>query len=218
MGIISFWFRAHRCYDAQMLKRFSTAVACLCRAHHAIPTLWVMTDVTRLPDPTDVIAALAANSAVIIRHTDAKLRRDLALRVHSLCKAHRVKLFIAEDWRLAAMLGADGVHLPEAKVTSISAGLRITRRTKRMMLTAAAHSERAIRNAKGAKCDAVFVSPVLPTRSHLTAQTLGRVKYAQWARTAHMPVIALGGITPQTLRSLNNTHTSGIAGISFTEK
>jgi thiamine-phosphate pyrophosphorylase len=206
-----------------MLKRFSTLVAGLSKPKHtfpirALPKLWVMTDVVRLPDPSPIIAQLPVNSAVVIRHPDAKIRRALAVRVHSLCKARRVKLLISDDWRSVAALGADGVHLPERSTTYMSAGLRLFHRSKRIIVTAASHSERVIHKAYVAKCDAVFVSPVLPTQSHPTTRALGRVRYAQWARGAQMPVIALGGITFNTLRSLNDTCTSGVAGISFTEK
>ncbi|MBL8628554.1 MAG: thiamine phosphate synthase [Rhodospirillaceae bacterium] len=206
-----------------MLKRFSTTVAAMAQKSRRkragrLPVLFVMTDIQRLPDPGLMIEHLPSESAVVIRHIDEGKRRLLAARVLPRCKARRIKLLIALDWRAAAALRTDGVHLPEKNLTAPPAGLRLWQRAKGIILTAAAHNARAIRVARRNKCDAVFLSPVLPSRSHAARKALGRVRYAQMARQATLPVIALGGIAPNTIRSLNGTRTSGVAGISFAEK
>ncbi|MBL8645261.1 MAG: thiamine phosphate synthase [Rhodospirillaceae bacterium] len=143
------------------------------------------------------------------------MRRALTARLRGLCRAHRVALLVAGDWRAAVVFNCDGVHLPEVTLNHVTPGLRLWRRSKGIIVTAAAHSARALRCARAQHIDAVLLSPVLPTASHPDRLALGRVRYAMMARTARVPVVALGGITRTTVRALNGTRTSGVAGIGF---
>ena len=90
---------------------------------------------------------------------------------------------------LARALGADGVHLPEAKIGSAAA----IRAKTGLIVTAAAHSLRPLLKAGAA--DALILSPVFPTQSHPGAASLRPVRASLMARQAPLPVYALGGIT-----------------------
>ncbi|MDX2224610.1 MAG: thiamine phosphate synthase [Rhodospirillaceae bacterium] len=162
------------------------------------------------------IGRLPAGGGVVVRHTDDRARRDLAKRLQPLCRARRLWLLIAGDWRLAAALRANGVHAPEAMIRrGLPPGLRLWLRTRNGRLTAAAHSEIALRRAARARADAVMVGPVLPTASHPDRAPLGRVRFAALARAASRPAIALGGIGPDTMRQLNGIGCWGAAGVGF---
>jgi thiamine-phosphate pyrophosphorylase len=91
------------------------------------------------------------------------------------------------------------------------------------LVTAAAHSRRAIVAAARAGVDAVLISPVFSTRSHPDGSTLGVTRFAalaRFARSLGLGVYALGGITDATkIRRLNQSGATGIAGIDiFIEK
>ena len=179
------------------------------RPHAHLPPLILMTDIVRLPDPLPAIRRLPPGSAVIVRHPDPLARRTLAAGLLEVCRAAGVRLLIAADPRLAEALGADGVHLPEALVR---AGRR--RRRPGWLVTAAAHSPRALRRAADAGADAALLSPVFATRSHPGAPAIGAVRFTAWARAAPLPVYALGGVTPETAGRLADSGACGFAGIA----
>ena len=78
-----------------------------------MPPLILMTDARRLPNPLAAIRRLASGSALILRHYEAPDRQELAKRLARECRRRGIRLLIAADWRLAAAVGADGIHLPE---------------------------------------------------------------------------------------------------------
>ena len=177
-----------------------------------LPRLILMTDSIRLPDPDAVILALAPGSAVILRERSPSRLVVLARRVAPLCRARRIRLLVAGDWRLAHEVGAGGLHLPEA---AIRHGPNRWRRVRRRdwIVTAAAHSPSAIRVSARLGVDAVLLSPVFPTASHPGARTLGPLRFARWARESPVPVYALGGIDADHGRRLRGSGAAGFAGI-----
>ncbi|MEQ9447552.1 MAG: thiamine phosphate synthase, partial [Rhodospirillaceae bacterium] len=126
-----------------------------------------MSDEARLPDPTAAASRLPRGSGVILRHYASSHRDTLANDLAQLCKRRGLALFVGEDWRLAARVGADGVHLPaRALAAGLPAGARLWLRRRRARLTIAAHGERDLRRAAAMHADAVLLSPVFRTTSH----------------------------------------------------
>lgn len=76
-------------------------------------------------------------------------------------------------------------------------------------VTAAAHTRRAIFQAKRCGVKAVLVSPVFPTASHPGSKTLGPHRFARLIRGCGMEVFALGGLSKQTA-----AHIKGIPGLA----
>lgn len=204
-----------------MLKRLSTAVAGLTKKSRAkitrrgLPLLWVMSDIARLPDPSSILSFLPAHSAVIVRHPRTQDRRILAERLRPLCRARRIKILISEDWRLAAALRCDGVHIPERAANQIYPGLRLWRRSNRALLTTSAHGPEGVLSARRIRADLVFLSPVLTTRSHPERIPIGRVGFAKLTLRSRCPVAAMGGITLKSIRTLNGTRCVAIGGIGL---
>jgi thiamine-phosphate pyrophosphorylase len=172
-------------------------------ARSPLPPLILMTDDERLPDPLRAARALPRGSMVIVRARDDARRRFLAQTLLPLAQARGLFLFIAGDVALALALGADGVHLPEARIGE-AAGLRARHR---LLVTASAHSFSALR--KAAWVDALLLSPVFPTASHPGRPALGPLRASAIARAASIPVYALGGVTAE-----NATRLSGFSGIA----
>jgi thiamine-phosphate pyrophosphorylase len=180
---------------------------------HGLPALILITDRTRLPDPTPAVRRLPRGSAVIVRDYGWPGRRALALRLARLCRARGLRLLVAGDARLARATGAGGLHLPERQVAAASHAWRLWR-PPGFLVTAAAHHPRAIALAARFGADAVLVSPVFATASHPAAPTLGVLRFARLLRQTPLPAYALGGITPANARRLAGTGAAGLAGIS----
>ncbi len=175
----------------------------------ALPALILMTDSRRLPDPAAAARRLPAGAMVLFRDYQNKNREAEAAALREVCRRHRLHFLVAADWRLAARLDADGVHLPEALAGTAPAA----RRGRRWLITAAAHSEAALRRAEAAGVDAVLLSPVFATASHPGARSLGPVRFASLVRRAAVPVYALGGIDPASAPRLLGSGAVGIAAI-----
>lgn len=186
------------------------------RGGYKIPMRFVMTDQTRLPDPTDLLRNLGARSCLpmsclIIRHPDTKQREKLARKLRPLCRHLKIKMLIAGDARLAWRVRADGVHLPD-HLTKKGKGAVWPRR-KGWLITAAAHSRASIFRAKRAGAGAVLVSPVFSTQSHPEKKPLGHLQFARISKISPLPVIALGGITGNNGQRLLPLRPAGFAGI-----
>jgi thiamine-phosphate pyrophosphorylase len=122
-----------------------------------------------------------------------------------------VFLVAGGDWRLAAAVRANGVHLPEGIAAALVApGLRLWLRRGRM-LTVACHGRRGLARARALGADAALLSPVFHTASHPGAPGLGALRFAQWAARAGVPVVALGGVNARTAKALR--HAAGVAAI-----
>jgi len=172
-----------------------------------------MTD-PRLGDVAAAVARLPRGAAVVLRHYDDPDREALGQRLARLCKARGLVLLVAGDWRLAAKIGADGVHLPEGLLR----GGRLApmlgwRRRRGAMLSVAAHGETALRRAAGLGADVAVLSPVFATQSHPGAPVLGAVKFAALVRGSSLPVVALGGVNGATVGALAGTGAWGVAAI-----
>jgi len=73
---------------------------------------------------------------VIFRHYGHKDRAMLATRLAALCRRRRLVFCVAGDWRLAARVGAAGLHLPEYLARQgAAAGARLWRKARRRLLT-----------------------------------------------------------------------------------
>jgi thiamine-phosphate pyrophosphorylase len=173
-------------------------------AARRLPPVLLMTDEIRLPEPLPVARALARGSGVVLRHYGAPDRVALAAR---LARLPGIVVLVAGDIGLAYAVRAQGLHLPEGSPPPP----RLRRRG--FLITMAAHSVPALRRARALGADAAVLSPVFPTASHPGARPLGPLRFAALARTAGLPVYALGGITAASARRLQRSGAIGFAAI-----
>jgi thiamine-phosphate pyrophosphorylase len=164
---------------------------------HPLPRLWLTTDERQGGGLLDSIARLPEGAGVVFRHysLDEVARRDL---FDSVRAAHPGLLLLAGPASLAESWGADGSH-----GRGRGSGLR----------SAPVHDYSEIRIAEREGAAFVFLSPVFATRSHPGARPLGLARFAWLARRTALPVIALGGMTPQRGKRLASFGAYGWAGI-----
>jgi thiamine-phosphate pyrophosphorylase len=165
-----------------------------------LPKLWLFTDARRLPDPRPAAAHLPRGLAgVVLRHDGEPGREALGRDLARICRARRLTLVVAGDARLAASLGA-GVHLRAGRwPCRVRPGCL---RRGRGVITSSAHGPADLRRAARAGAVLAFLSPVFATASHPGAPVLGPIRWARMARSARLPVAALGGIDGAGIRRL----------------
>lgn len=184
------------------------------RPRHKLPRSILVTDSRRQPDPVAAAARLRPGSGILLRHYDDPGRVQLAATLARLAARRHLVLLVAGDWRLAARVGAAGLHLPESMARgAVLAPLLGWARRRGKLLTVAAHSPAALALARRLGASAALLSPVFPTLSHPGAATIGPVRFAQWSRKAGLPVVALGGMNALTWRRLRPAGPAGMAAI-----
>ena len=184
------------------------------RARHNLPRLFLVSDEARQSDVVVAARRLGRGSGVILRHYGLPGRAALAEQLAQVAQARRLVLLVAADWRLAARVGAAGIHVPEAMARhGVLAPLLGWVRRRGAILTIAAHSPAAMARARRLGAAAAIVSPVFATASHPGNPTIGATRFALWSRRAEVPVVALGGMGPATWRRLGGARVAGMAAI-----
>jgi thiamine-phosphate pyrophosphorylase len=182
------------------------------------PTRWLVSDPARLPDPAPVLSRLPPGWGLIWRPYGLDPRAALAQgrRLRRLTRRRRIVFLVAGDARLAAAVGADGLHLPEgmARHGILAPALAWRRTGDGRWLSVAGHGPLALARARSLGGDLALFSPVFPTRSHPGGPVLGPLRFALVARRAGLPVVALGGVTRATARRLPPGSAAGLAAVS----
>ena len=180
------------------------------RQDSRLPALWLVTDPGRTPDPAGAVAALPKGAGVIYRAFGRADAVATGRRLATICRRRGLVLLVGADERLAADVGAAGLHLPQRMLAQ---GPRIRARRPDWILTGAAHDRAALAVAARAGLDAALLSPVFPSRSPSAGRPLGPLRFAILARGAKLPVYALGGVNARTAKRLEMSGAAGLAAV-----
>jgi thiamine-phosphate pyrophosphorylase len=175
-----------------------------------LPRLLFVTDPHRTPDPLAVARRLPRGAGIVFRAFGAPDSAATGAALAALARRRGLLLLVGADERLAARIGAAGLHLPERALASAR---RIAARRPRWRLTGAAHSRRALSLAAAAGLDAALLSAVFESRSPSAGRALGPLRFARLARGAALPVYALGGVNASTARRLASAGAYGLAAV-----
>ncbi|WP_262693413.1 thiamine phosphate synthase [Kordiimonas aquimaris] len=178
-------------------------------ARVGVRQLVFMTDAKNIAQTVRSLELLPCGSVVIFRAYNNPDRKDCARFVLQHAHACGHLFLIARDVRLARILRADGVHLPEYM-------LRGTRPNffGFNFVTAACHNLAALQRAARFSVDLALVSPAFQTQSHTDQQGLGVHRFARLVKNAPLPVAALGGVNVKTAGKLRGLGLMAVAGIS----
>ncbi|MDD9938558.1 MAG: thiamine phosphate synthase [Myxococcales bacterium] len=133
-------------------------------------------------------------------------RRELARALRELTKARGAELLISADLALARAIGADGVQLPERGPTPAQARALLGLEA---LIGASRHDLHGLRAAHADGADFATLSPVLAVPDK--GAPLGVQGFAAIVRDAPLPVLALGGVTPEQVEPLMGAGAHGIA-------
>ena len=172
-----------------------------------LPPLLFLTDPKRTPDPASVATQLPTGSGIVYRHFGAEDRVSVAARLADLARRRGLKLLIAADPKLAAEVGAHGVHWPEARLQDASKW-----RGRFQVQTASAHSRLAITRAERIGVDAALVSTVFPSSSPSAGPPMGAESFIELCRQSPLPLYALGGVNSDNAASV-----AGFGGLAAIE-
>lgn len=175
-----------------------------------LPLFAFMTDGQRTADPARVLRQLTPGTLVIFRHYDDPNRAALGRHLAALARRLSLIFLVAGDRRLAHRLRADGLHLPDGMVRR---RWRFAPASDPWPVSAAAHDGPSLRRAARAGVDLILLSPIFPTSSHPGHPTLGIGRLARLCHGAAVPVLALGGAAPGTVRRMLAAGATGVAGI-----
>lgn len=136
---------------------------------------------------------------------------DLARRVQALAGEARAGLLVNDRVDVAVAVGAAGVHLARRSLPPEVARRLVAPGT---LVGVSVHSlEEAVQAARmGA--DYVTFGSVFPTRSHPGGLPRGLDELARVVESVSVPVLAIGGITPENAREVAATGVAGVAVIS----
>lgn len=176
----------------------------------ALPVLWLFTDPARTPDPASLARRLPRGSGIVFRAFGTDGAEATGLALAAVARRRGLILLVGADEALAVRIGAQGLHLPERLATS---AVRLRARRPTWLITAAAHSARALARAGALRLDAAFVSVAFESRSPSAEPAMGPVRLARLVSQAATPVIALGGVNARTAPRLEHTRVAGLAAV-----
>jgi len=176
--------------------------------------LYAITDGPRR-DLLTAAAAVLAGGAVLLQYRDKTAddnrRRSEAEALLRLCRERRVPLIINDDVELAARVGADGVHVGQSDV-NIASARRLLGTQAIIGASCYASLDRARQLAAAGPTylafGAFFASPTKPHAQRASLELLRE------ARVLKLPLVAIGGITPDNAAVLQQAGADLLAVVS----
>ena len=172
------------------------------------------------PDDTDTARLLGRVEAVLGTATLLQYRNKAATpalaagqvaALQPLCRAHGVPLLVNDDWRMALEAGTDGAHLGEddGDLRAARAALGGT-----AVIGASCYDSLALaRAAADAGASYVAFGACFPSSTKPAARRVPAGLLLE-ARALGLPVVAIGGITPDNARGVVEAGADMVAVIS----
>ena len=154
------------------------------------------TDSARL---LDMVATAITGGASVVQYrnkqADRALRLTQAERLLTLCRRHRVPLIINDDPELCREIGADGVHIgaSDGELYQIRALLG-----EQSVIGASCYNNLALaQQAEQQGADYVAFGACFPSATKTQAVRAGLGLFRQGRIALRVPMVAIGGITPE---------------------
>jgi thiamine-phosphate pyrophosphorylase len=179
--------------------------------------LMLITDRRRTTRPiTETVRMALAGGvdAVQLRERDLSARElyDLALKLRAITRKAGAALIVNQRLDVALAAGADGVHLGwrslrPADVRKLAG--------EKLLIGISCHDEPQLRSAEEIRASYAVLGPVFHTPSKEgLVQEIGLGPLKNMVSAAKIPVLAVGGITPENAAQVMATGVAGLAAIS----
>lgn len=170
-------------------------------------------DITSAPDFGIRAAAIAAGGAAVALHARdrsgaAARLAAVALRLVALARPPEAAVFVSGRPDIAAAAGAHGVQLGAGDLTPADARAVL----RHGWIGRSVHSVEEARVALEEGADFLVVGTIYPTPSHPERNPAGP-RLVRDAANLGLPVIAIGGVTPERARELRSAGAYGVAAI-----
>ena len=180
-----------------------------------ISGLYLITDDNRDGKILDKVKAALTGGARTIQYRakDARPdeRRDIAERLRSLCHEHEALLIINDFPELARDIDADGVHLGQNDMPPVQAR-QIVGRDKLIGISTHSVDEALKAEAQGA--DYIAFGSIFPTSSKDDTTLVGLKNLSMVRKAVRIPLVAIGGITPEGASQAIEAGADAVAVIS----
>jgi len=166
-----------------------------------------------------VLAAIGAGVDLVqVREKDLPTRELLAgmRKVVEAARGTGTRIVVNDRLDVALAAGVDGVHLGTQSLPAA-----VVRRVAgpEFLMGVSCHSLAEARAAESSGAGYIVFGPVFETASKLQyGPPLGLEKLREAAARVRIPVLALGGITVDRVRSCLDVGAAGVAGISVFQK
>jgi thiamine-phosphate pyrophosphorylase len=166
-------------------------------------------------DPAEVLEAVIAGGGRLVQLRDKTASlAELWPRARALrerCRAAGVGFIVNDRADLALALDADGLHLGQEDLPAAAA-----RRLLRpgMLLGVSTHDEDQVRRAVADGADYVAVGSLYPTASKADFQLVGPALVRAVRPLVPVPLVGIGGITPERAPEVIAAGADGVAVIS----
>lgn len=177
------------------------------------PPILLITDRSQAGRPLPDVAAAAFDGGcrwVSLREKDlpAHERQRLAEALLRRAEPYKARVGVHDDVALAASLGLRALHLPAG--ADVQAAKR--RADPRCLIGRSCHSAEEVNAAAAAGADYASLSPIFLTRSKPGyGPALGVESLAAIAAAGTLPLVALGGLTPERVAACRAAGAKGIA-------
>lgn len=196
------WRRAVGESNQPIFSRRETPATILISMHNANPLygLYAITDAALTPGDALIPAVAAAlrGGARMVQYrdkgTDTRRRADEAAALAALCARHGALLIVNDDVELAAAVGAAGVHLGRDDPDLHAARARLGRAA--IIGVSCYNQLTRAEAAAAAGADYVAFGRFFPSRTKPDALAATPDLLAAARRALDLPLVAIGGITP----------------------
>lgn len=163
---------------------------------------------------TAVRAAIEGGAAIVqYRNKVAPpaLRHEQASLLAQLCREHGTLFIVNDDARLAAAVGADGVHIGEHD--GVIAQARATLASDRLVGVSCYNDLALARTAAAGGADYVAFGSFFPSQVKPDARRAD-VRLLREARALQLPLVAIGGVTRENAALVRDAGADAVAVIS----
>ena len=152
----------------------------------------------------------AASRATILQlRAPGLTTAEVEAEATELIGSSAVPVVISSRVDLAVACDAAGVHLPERDIATSEARRLVGKR----LVGRSVHSLDGAAAAEAEGADYVIYGPVWPSGSHPGVAPVGIDALERVARSVRIPVLAIGGVTPERIADCQRAGAAGYAAI-----
>ncbi len=126
-----------------------------------------------------------------------------------LCQKRNAYLLLNSAVKNIRQIKVDGIHLTSRDLLMLK-----QRPAGFSWVAASCHNMKELKHAENIGADFAVLAPVLPTRTHPGAATLGWDAFKSLIKEVNIPVFALGGMQKEYKQIAQSSGAQGIAGIT----
>ena len=156
------------------------------------------------------IDKLDNNTGIIYRNYKKKLNIIEIIKIRDYCKSKRLKIFLANNIKIALKLRLNGAYLPAFNKSFRHLNYKFN---DSFVLLGSAHNIKEIRRKEVQNVNFIFISSVFKENKNY----LGIYKFRMLRNLTQRKVIALGGISKTNRKKIKLLDCDGFSGISYFE-